>query len=252
MCYDVKATVESQLHRVERVGDLFALEEIDENLIPLTDLPLFHVSGFNHPEMLIYTSSQPNDPEVATWGLIPHWVIDEEQQKQVWNKTLNARGETIYKLPSFRDAAQSNHCIVYVDGFYEHHHYEGNTYPFYIYRKDKKPIALAGLYSRWENETGGTTTSFTIVTTKGNDLLAKIHNNPKLKEPRMPLILDEDSEDIWLQSIGEDGKEKTQQLITSFPSDLLTAHTVQKLRGKAYVGNIEEISKEVIYEDLVY
>lgn len=145
MCYDIKASLESQLKRAKRKGDLIAVEEIIENLIPYTDLPIHHASGFSHPELLIYTDRQPEYPEVATWGLVPQWVDDEEQLKNFWNNTLNARGETIFDKPSFRDSAQHHRCIIYIDGFYEHHHFNNNTYPFYIYRKDKQPLAIAGL-----------------------------------------------------------------------------------------------------------
>lgn len=250
MCYDIKASLEAQLNRARRKGDLQAMEEIRERLAPLTDLPLYHSSGFNHPELLIYTDRQPEFPEVATWGLIPHWVKDQEQQKKIWNNTLNARGETIYEKPSFRDAANNNHCIIYVDGFYEHHHYNGKTYPFYIHAINAEPLALAGLYSVWRNpETGGVFNSFTIVTTRGNSLLAKIHNNPKLKEPRMPLILNETEENQWLEMSNQ---ENTEELIKSFPSEKLNCHTVKRLRGKEYLGNVEEISEEFHYDELVF
>ena len=101
MCYDVKATLEAQLKRADRKGDRAAVEEIMERLIPFTDLPLYHASGFSHPEMLIYTDTDPNFPEVATWGLIPHWVQDDEAAKKLWNNTLNAKGETIFSKPAF-------------------------------------------------------------------------------------------------------------------------------------------------------
>ena len=62
MCYDIKASLEAQLNRARRSGDLQAMEEIRERLVPLTDLPLYHSSGFNHPELLtkllIYTDRQ--------------------------------------------------------------------------------------------------------------------------------------------------------------------------------------------------
>jgi putative SOS response-associated peptidase YedK len=248
MCYDIKASLESQLKRAIRKGDLQAIEEIRERLVPLTDLPLFHASGFTHPELLIYTGESPVFPEVATWGLIPHWVSNQEQKNKIWNNTLNARGETIFDKPSFREAAKSNHCIIYVDGFYEHHHFGGKTYPFYIARKNMQPLALAGLYNVWKNPNqGGTFNTFSIVTTKGNYLLSKIHNNPKLKEPRMPLILNETSEDLWLESYS---KESIKKLIKSFPSEELIYHTVRSLRGKDYIGNVEGVSKAFIYEEL--
>ena len=254
MCYDIKASLEAQLNRARRIDDQQAIEEILEKLAPLTDLPIYHASGFSHPELLIYTDRSPDFPEVATWGLIPHWVRDSEQQKKLWNNTLNARGETIFEKPSFRTAAQSNRCIIYIDGFYEHHHFEGKTYPFYIHRKDNQPIALAGLWNEWKDlESGGVINSFTIVTTKGNELLGKIHNNPKLKEPRMPLILPAEIEDKWLLPINDELDQKAiEELILAYPSDQLQAYPVNRLRGKEYIGNVEEISQPYEYEELVF
>ncbi|OUR91796.1 DUF159 family protein [Flavobacteriales bacterium 34_180_T64] len=254
MCYDIKATLEAQLLRAKRRNDLQAIEEIVEKLIPYTDLPLHHVSGFTHPNMLIYTDRSPEFPEVATWGLVPHWVRDKEQLKKLWNTTLNARSETIFEKPSFRESAQNHRCIIYVDGFYEHHHFKNNVYPFFIQRKDKCSMALAALYSEWRNpKTDGVTNTFTIVTCEGNSLMKKIHNSPKLKGPRMPLILNEDMEDKWLNSIKstQDIDELKVVSITNLENELL-AHTVNRLRGKTYLGNTENAVEEFIYDELVF
>ncbi|MBT8305406.1 MAG: SOS response-associated peptidase [Maribacter sp.] len=254
MCYDIKASLEAQLTRAQREQDYQAIEEILEKLIPLTDLPIHHASGFSHPEVLIYTDRSPYFPEVAIWGLVPHWVRNQEQLKKLWNSTLNARGETIFEKPSFRTSARNNRCIIYVDGFYEHHHFKGKTYPFYVHRKDKKPMAFAGLWSEWRNDdTGGVINTFTIVTTQGNPLLAKIHNNPKLKEPRMPLILPQELEDKWLEHLDDElDQQAIGKLIQSYPEEELRAHTVTRLRGKDYVGNVEEISNPVTYAELEF
>ncbi len=254
MCYDIKASLEAQLNRARRRGDAQAIEEIIEKLVPLTDLPIFHASGFSHPELLIYTNRSPIFPEVATWGLVPHWVRDKEQLKKQWNNTLNARGETIFEKPSFRTAAKNNRCIIYVDGFYEHHHYSGKAYPFFVHRKDKQPMALAGLWSEWTDpEDGGILNTFAIVTTTGNPMMAKIHNNPKLKEPRMPVILPIELEEKWLHPIEDELDIKLiQELIKEYSQDELAAHTVAKLRGKEYLGNVEQISEKVDYEELLF
>jgi len=254
MCYDIKVSLEAQLTRAQREQDYQAIEEIMEKLIPLTDLPIHHASGFSHPELLIYTDRTPNFPEVATWGLVPHWVKDDEQRKKLWNQTLNARGETIFEKPSFRNAAKNKRCIVYVDGFYEHHHFGGKTYPFFIKQNNNAPLALAGLWSEWENRiTGGTMNTFTIVTTQGNLLLAKIHNNPKLKGPRMPFIIPPELEDKWLIHIDDELDQKSiEELIQSYPEKELTAHTVTRLRGKEYIGNVEEVSNPFEYEELEF
>ncbi len=252
MCYDIKTSLEAQLKRARRYNDQEAIEEIEKKLAPYTDLPLFHVSGFQHPKVFIYTDAQPGLPSVASWGLIPHWVKDEVQKKKIWNNTLNARGETIFEKPSFRYSARNKRAILYVEGFYEHHHYKGKTYPFFICRKDGQPMAMAALWSDWQDpDKGEWVQSFSIVTTEGNPMLAKIHNNPKLKGPRMPLILPEELEDDWLQSVHDElDIQKIQELIQSYPEEALDAYPVARLRGKEYMGNVPEISEKVEYEEL--
>jgi putative SOS response-associated peptidase YedK len=252
MCYDIKTQLESQLARARRNGDEIAILEITQKLAPYTDLPLFHASGFSHPKLLIYTNDSPYYPIIATWGLVPHWVKNKDQLKKLWNQTLNARGETIFEKPSFRTSAKYKRCIIYIDGFYEHHHQNKQTYPFFISKADGKPMALAGLWSEWvDTTTGEVLNSFSIVTTEGNEMLAKIHNNPKLSGPRMPLILPEALEDKWLQDIDDELDVKAiNELIIPYPEEELKAYTVSKLRGKQYQGNIPEISEAVTYEEL--
>ncbi len=254
MCYDIKASLEAQLSKAKRRGDKHAMEEIRRKLIPYTDLPIHHASGFSHPKLLIYPDRSPDYPEIATWGLVPHWVKDKEQLKKYWNNTLNARGETIFEKPSFRDSAKNNRCLIYIDGFYEHHHYKGKTYPFFIHHKTEKPLALAGLWNEWvDKESGEVLNTFTIVTTKGNNMMGKIHNNPKLKGPRMPLILPEELEEKWLVNIEDELDIKSvQSLIESYPENELEAYTVHRLRGKEYLGNVEETAEEFHYEELEF
>lgn len=252
MCYDIKASLESQLSRAKRKGDEQALQEIKEKLIPYTHLPLFHASGFSHPKLLIYTHRSPYFPELAHWGLVPQWIRDREQLEDFWNHTLNARGETLFERPSFREAAKGHRCVLYIDGFYEHHHYKSKTYPYYIFLKSGDPMAVGGLWSEWtDRATGEILNTFSIVTTEGNALLAKIHNNPKLKGPRMPLILSTEQEDSWI------GKEELlfdqkdlEPYIQSFPDILLDCYTVPKLRGKYYPGNVPETALPHHYKEL--
>ena len=76
---------------------------------------------------------------------------DDVQGKQLWNQTLNARGESIFEKPAFRNSAQKKRCIVFVEGFYEHHHFGKKTYPYFIYLKDRPHFALAALWEQWKD-----------------------------------------------------------------------------------------------------
>ena len=59
MCYDIKTSLEAQLKRARRYKDQEAIEELEKKLAPYTDLPLFHVNGFQHPKVFIYTDLDP-------------------------------------------------------------------------------------------------------------------------------------------------------------------------------------------------
>ena len=51
------------------------------------------VSGFSHPELPIV---KQGSIELGEWGLVPSFVVREEQARDIQNKTLNARADTIY------------------------------------------------------------------------------------------------------------------------------------------------------------
>lgn len=245
MCYDIKTSLEAQLIKARRKGDAQAIKEIMEKLAPLTDLPIYHASGFQHPRLLIETGQSL--PIVAHWGLIPHWVRDREQASKLWNSTLNARGESLHEKPSFRDSYRDKRCLIYVDGFYEHHHRNGKTFPYFIQAEDQRPISLGGLWSEWlDNTTGELIKTFTIVTTPANQLLGQIHNNPKMKGPRMPLVLDEEDAELWLFG----NSMEAAPLIGPNKQLPLTAYTVARLRGNSYLGNVPEVAEKVVYPEL--
>ncbi len=250
MCYDVQSKLETLLKRAIRYHDLEGIEKLKKELKPyLTNY--YHASGFAHPSMLIYCNKQEGIPTPAIWGLVPHWVKDQKQKLQLWNSTINARGETIFNKPSFRDAAKNKRCVLYPDGFYEHHYHKGKGYPFSMKKKNKEPMVVAGLWSEWaDRETGEIIRTFTIVTTKANPFMAKIHNNPKLKEARMPLILTENEEDIWLNNELKGNNPEITKLIRPYTEHDLSCHTVKKIRGKEALGNVPESSEKFAYREL--
>ncbi|MDG1331195.1 MAG: SOS response-associated peptidase [Crocinitomicaceae bacterium] len=253
MCYDISVNLRRQLKEAMRVNDETIIAEINAKIDKLETPRHFHTSGFSHPEILVYTNENPAVPVLSQWGLIPHWSKSEKDAKKFWNNTLNARGETVFDKPSFSDSAKFKRCLIYVDGFFEHHHLGGNTYPFLIQRKDRKMTCLGGIWSEWVNkETGEVLNTFSIITTKGNDAFSIIHNNPKMTQPRMPLVLHGESEDEWLHLDAEDklDRERINELMTAYPSDDFEYVPVGKLRGKDAVGNSEYVLGKMHYPEL--
>src|SRR5690242_2432105 len=78
----------------------------------------YQVSGFLHPKLPVIRSDNKGLIQHNTWGLIPSWVRDEKQAGEMMAMTLNAKSETIFALPSFRNSIRQKRCLVLVDGFY--------------------------------------------------------------------------------------------------------------------------------------
>lgn len=255
MCYDVKSQLTAALKRAQHVQDIEEARRIQAALDRYDGQVLFHhVSGFDHPQMIVYTNKDPYLPQLFTWGLIPAWVKDRAQAEKLWQQTLNARGGTIFDKPAFRQSARNKRCVIYIDGFYEHHHANKRTYPYFIRMKDREPFPVAGLWEEWrDRESNEVLRTFAIVTSAGNELMARIHNNPKLEEgPRMPLILPDELVDEWLRPVNDDlDEQRIKELIRPYPSDAMEAHTVKKLRGKEAIGNVPEACEEYLYPELV-
>ena len=65
--------------------------------------------------MPVITNEDSNKINLLHWGLVPYWAKD----KKIANKLINARFETIFEKPSFKDALRRRRCCNIADGYYE-------------------------------------------------------------------------------------------------------------------------------------
>jgi len=102
-------------------------------------------------------------------------------------------------------------------------------------------MSLAGIYDNWvETDTGEEFSTFSIITTDANDLMAEIHNS-KL---RMPVILDRKDEGRWISLSTSPGEALT--LLKPCPSDILKAHTISNLiNNRSADRNTPELIKPI-------
>jgi putative SOS response-associated peptidase YedK len=215
MCYNISAKTPAK-----ELENRFKAKVADNESIS----PHFYLSGFNHPKTPVISSIQPDVIQTFYWGLVPSFCQTMKDAKDMMTKTLNAKSETIFALPSFKNSIPKKRCLVLVDGFYEWRTIGKQKYPYYIHTKDNEPFAFGGIYNDWVNkETGEIISTFSIITTEANPLLAKIHN-VKL---RMPLILPKEVEKEWLNP-NLKPKEIT-ELMKPLDENLLEAHTISKL-----------------------
>lgn len=186
--------------------------------------PSYYYHAFSLPELPAICSGDPSVIRTLKWGLIPAWVKNYTEASKIRFKTFNARAESITSKPSFSGSFESKRCLIPAKGFFEWQHLAGDKIPWYIQRVDNEIITFAGLWDEWtESNTGKITTTFSIITTEANDLMAKIHNSAK----RMPVILDKSSESLWLDlSFPE---EEAVSLLRPCGNDILKAHTISNL-----------------------
>jgi putative SOS response-associated peptidase YedK len=69
----------------------------------------------------------------------------------LWEIRVNARAETLLEKPSFRRPFLTQRCLVPAGGFYEWRKDGKAKQPFLIRRRDKAPIAFAGIWDRWND-----------------------------------------------------------------------------------------------------
>jgi len=133
----------------------------------------------------------PKEPRrelaLVRWGLIPWWAKDASGAASM----INARSETAATKPAFRDALNSRRCVIPADGFYEWVRTGKTKQPYCFEVNEGELFAFAGIWDRWKDPTGKMLETCSILTTTPNAVTSAIHD-------RMPVILDPDSYDLWL------------------------------------------------------
>jgi putative SOS response-associated peptidase YedK len=189
----------------EEVPDLFTPRY---NIAPSQNVPI--VRQVTAREMVM-----------VRWGLVPSWTDD----LKIGYKLINARGETVATTPGYRSAFRHRRCLIPADGFYEWKKVGKTKQPFHIHLTDNSPFAFAGLWEYWESAEGESVESCTIVTTTANELIKPLHD-------RMPVILDPENYDRWLDSQFHD-PEALQALLVPYSDEAMTAVSVSSFVGNA-------------------
>lgn len=155
------------------------------------------------------------------WGLIPSW----SKEKNPHYSMINARAETVASKPAYRVAFKRRRCLIPVSGFYEWHPEDHYKQPYAITMKhqtnEKSTLfSLAGLWEHWESKEGELIESCSIVVTDANEVLKPIHD-------RMPVILDPENYDKWLDPKNHD-TDKLATLLKPYPATLMKAYPVSR------------------------
>lgn len=166
--------------------------------------------------------------QLMKWGLLPGWAKSEK----IAYSMINARSETLLEKQTYkRPFLKGQRCLIPATGFYEWQKTAGGKKtPFNIFVKDQPIFSFAGLYiDDKDNPT------FTIITTKPNHLMEKIHD-------RMPCILGKQEERDWLYKTDE--PEDLLLLLDPYEDKKMDAYEVSSDVGNVrnnYPGLLERV-----------
>ncbi|MFE7844990.1 SOS response-associated peptidase [Microbacterium sp. NPDC057407] len=176
--------------------------------------------------------------ESARWGLVPGWAKDPK----IGARAFNARSEELEDKPMFRSALEKRRAVVPASGYYEWKTVDGVKIPHYIHPADGSPLFMAGLYEWWRDKAKDDDDptrwllSFTILTRDSIGRLGSIHD-------RMPLFIDADHADAWLDPSTDNVRDVLDAAIDAAPAlaETLDDHVVSRA-----VGNVRNNSPELI------
>jgi putative SOS response-associated peptidase YedK len=150
--------------------------------------PRFNIAPTQSVPVIRQNPKEPiRELSLMRWGLIPSWAKDVS----VAASMINARSETAATKPAFRDALKSRRCLIPADGFYEWSRTGKTKQPYCFEINQGELFGFAGIWDGWREPNGNWMKTCSILTTTPNAVTAAVHD-------RMPVILDPDSSDVWL------------------------------------------------------
>ncbi|MBU3698747.1 MAG: SOS response-associated peptidase [Candidatus Kapabacteria bacterium] len=222
MCYTV--SIFSQTHVIETdLGQVF--EDATEFV------PYVHVSGFVHPELPIGVAE--DGIRMMRWGLVPRWTRSRQQADEMRGRTLNARSESAYEKPSYRDAVRKRRGLLPVNGFIEWRHEGKLKIPHMVRMRSSEIFTLGCIWEEWvDPESGQCEETFSILTTEANILMSHVHNSAM----RMPVVIPHRDRSAWLLA---DDREQVQPMLRPLEDGLLEAFPITREVSKIRVNTTE-------------
>ncbi len=174
------------------------------------DLPRYNVAP-GQEIISVINDGKKNQVGLLKWGFVPPFAKDEK----IGFKMINAKAETLFSKPSFMEAVRLRRCVILADSFYE---WDKAKQPYRIFTKGSQIFPLAGLWSTYKRANGDLVHTVAIITTTANKPMRHIHE-------RMPVILDENSQKIWL-NMAIKAEDKLKTVLKPYRDDDLSMYPV--------------------------
>ncbi|RNB79041.1 SOS response-associated peptidase [Brevibacillus panacihumi] len=213
------------------------MERFELDSIPFDLPPRYNIAPGQNIPAIIEDKGQRRIGQLR-WGLVPSWASDAKGGY----KMINARAETLTEKPAFRRLFERKRCIIPADGFYEWQQRPSGKQPMRIMMRNGEPFAFAGLFDTWSSPEGEKIHTCTIITTRPNEVLKDIHD-------RMPVILRQEDEEIWLDRERYDAS-LLQSLLVPYDPDQMRAYPVPAMVGSPK-NDMPECIQEIVNPPLL-
>lgn len=243
MCYHKSLT-----NSIDYLADYYSVSYSHEVAEKYT--PHYHENGFDFLSSPIVSAKEPKEFQLMNWGLIPWWVKSLPDGLRLRTQTLNCISEEMFDKPSFRDSAkEGKRCLIPCSGFFEWRWMDEKgkmKVPYYLTLQNQPLFSLAGLYSVWKDrETDTEYRTYTVLTTKANPYMEKIHNSKK----RMPVLLPREYEKDWLNP--NLTREDVLALCQPAEKNTLQGYTISKLiTSKKEETDVPKVLEPEVYAEL--
>lgn len=148
------------------------------------------------------------------WGQIPA----RAKNKSISTKLIHAESESILQKTSSRNALMSRRCLIPTDGYYDWKKIsKKGKIPYRFTFEDNRIMSFAGLWEEFEDENENIFHTFKIITTAANPVVKPV-------SLRMPLLLPEDKEALWLDK--NTTEEDISALFSPLSADEMTYYSV--------------------------
>lgn len=174
--------------------------------------PCFNVAP-GQEAMVVARDGRGRRMGLMRWGLAPPGRGEGTGR----GLAVNARGETAWRTPSFREPFHRRRCLVPADGFYEWRKDPGGKTPYYFRPTSGGLLALGGIWDRRVGPDGALLFGFVVLTVEASTDVAPVHG-------RMPVLVGPQDRDAWLDPASPSAL--IRGLVVPAPPGALAGHRV--------------------------
>lgn len=181
------------ISNIDEIAKEFDTERIEIDFKPDYNIP-------PSLELPVIERHSPNSIHFRKWGVM------------LYDKyfTINARTDKLESNPIWRNAIQTQRCIIPADFFYEWKRENSSKQPYLFKLKKGGIMGFAGFLIEFKDKSNENQIGFIMLTTEANSLMAQIHD-------RLPCILRKEDQDEWLNPDNVE-LEQFEKFLKPFPS----------------------------------